>query len=233
MKFKVAFIDIDNTLLDFDAYVIETLKLGFETLKLGEYSDHVYEVFTKINTKLWKQLEDKEITFPELKRIRFSLVFKELGIDYDGIAFETFFRERLFYTAIPIEGAYDLLKDLKNKCILCTASNGPYEQQINRLTVCKMINYFDYNFISEKIGYSKPSKEFFVKALEIINENRNDKINLDECVMIGDSMTSDMNGAFNAGTKSIFFNKHKKNFPADERVDYYVNELKEISNIIE
>lgn len=233
MKVKVAFIDIDNTLLDFDAYVITALKSGFEKFNLGEYKDNVYEVFTKINTKLWKQLEDKEITFPELKRIRFALVMKELNIDFDGVEFETYFREKLFHTAIPIDGAYDLLNDLKSKCILCTASNGPYEQQINRLTVCDMLKYFDYNFISEKLGVSKPSKDFFIKALEEINRNRIEKIQMDECVMIGDSMTSDMMGAFNSGMKSIFFNKHKKNFPADERVDYYVNELKEISKLID
>ena len=111
----------------------------------------MFNTFKTINDGLWKRLELKEITFEYIKSSRFNMVFKELGIDFDGVVFEKYFREQLHSNAIPMDGALDVLDYLNNKgYVLGVASNGPYEQQINRLTVAGMIKYFDFLFISEE-----------------------------------------------------------------------------------
>ena len=59
------------------------------------------------------------------------MIFEYLGISADGIAFEKYFQECLFESAIPENGAMELVKYLHSKYILCVASNGPYMQQVN------------------------------------------------------------------------------------------------------
>ena len=226
---KVVFIDIDNTLLDFDIAIKTGIKEGFKKYNLGEFTDEMFVTFEHINNNLWESLQRKEITFSELKEKRFDIFFKELGINFNGQLFESNFRDFLFSFAYPVDGAIDLLNYLKNKgYILCAASNGPLKQQINRLTVGQMYNYFNYIFVSEDIGYSKPSKDFFKECFSRMNN----KYNSSQSIMIGDSLTSDIQGAKNANMRSIFFNKHKKDALFDFSSDYMINELKDIKNII-
>ena len=77
---KVIFIDIDNTLLDFDEYVKETMKNGFKHFSLKEYQPYMYDIFTQENNKLWLQIEKGELTFQELEmydsQIHISLDFR-------------------------------------------------------------------------------------------------------------------------------------------------------------
>ena len=102
---KAVFLDIDNTLLDFDAYVKESMRMGFEKFHLKPYEDWMYPVFMKINKEMWEGIERGSLTFERLLQIRWNTVFQELGIDFDGCRFETYFREKLCDSAIPVEGA--------------------------------------------------------------------------------------------------------------------------------
>lgn len=228
---KAIFLDVDNTLLDFDAYVKESLRSGFEHFGLPKYEPWMYDTFKKVNDDIWRQLERKEIDFETLKKNRFNNVFKALGFECDGEAFETYFRTALNESAIPVEGAYELLEALSKNYILCTASNGPYNQQINRLKIADMFKYFEYNFISENLGHSKPSRDFYNAAFAKLNENRQAPIVPEECLMIGDSLTSDIAGGYEYGMKTCFYSHHKTDV-SDDRINYFVKKLMQIPDII-
>ena len=203
---KAIFIDIDNTLLSFDAYVKQTLKNGFSHFGLKPYEEWMFTAFENINDSLWHRIEQGTLSFGELERIRFDTVFAALEIDFDGRTFEKYFRACLWDNAILIDGAVDLLEYLSQKYILCAASNGPNAQQLNRLKVANIEHYFTHCFISEAIGVSKPDKQFFERAFEILNEGRAEAILPQECVMLGDSLSSDMRGGKNAGMKTLWYN---------------------------
>ena len=158
---KVVLIDIDNTLLSFSGYVKEAMRDGFSSFGLKPYTDDMFPVFEEINNSLWRQIEQGTLTFEELMKCRWNLIFKALEIDFDGEVFEEFFRKNLFYSAVPEDGALDLLNYLCRKYTLCAASNGPYEQQMNRLRIGKMRDCFTHCFISSQIGAQKPSRQFF------------------------------------------------------------------------
>lgn len=227
---KVIFIDIDNTLLDFDEYVKETMKNGFNHFSLKEYQPYMYDIFTQENNKLWLQIEKGEITFQELEKIRWNNVFKALDINFDGVLFEKYFRSALYNSAILINNAVEILSYLSKKYILCVTSNGPYNQQIHRLEIANIKKYFSYYFISEKIGYSKPNKKFFKEAFKELNQ----KIDVlpNECMIIGDSLTSDIKGGHEYNMKTCFFNKHQKDIKFNENIDYIIDDLKNIENIL-
>ena len=227
---KAVLLDIDNTLLDFDAYVKDSMKNGFEKYGLGTYKDSDYDTFTVINNGLWHEIEVGTLTFEELKKIRWNKIFKALGIDFDGVFFEKYFREYLNESAIPVKGANELLEYLKSKgYILCAASNGPYDQQCNRLRIGGMYEYFTHFFISEKVGFSKPAQEYFDVCFAEIN--RCSEICKDEVMMIGDSLSADIAGAAAFGFKTCFFNiKHKD--ASDVKADFTAEYLEDIKNIL-
>lgn len=225
---KAVFIDIDNTLLDFDAYVCTTMEQGFAHFGLPAYRPEMYHTFTTENNKLWRQIEEGTLTFEELQKIRWSNIFAALGFSFDGPTFERYFREALHESAIPVPGAMDLLQSLSGGALLCVASNGPYEQQLHRLEIGGMRPYFDYFFISERAGAAKPSREFFDYAFRALNGNRPDPILPQETLIIGDSLSSDMAGGLQYGMKTCYY--RRSGAPAAPAgVDYTVTDLRQIS----
>ena len=204
---KAIFIDIDNTLLDFDAYVRTTMERGFAHFGLPAYHPEMYHTFTAENNKLWRQIEEGTLTFAELQKIRWNNVFAALGIHFDGPAFEHYFRAALHESAIPVPGAMELLQSLSGRALLCVASNGPYEQQLHRLEIGGMKPYFDYFFISEHAGAAKPAPAFFDYAFRELNENRSVPILPQETLIIGDSLSSDIAGGLQYGMKTCYYRR--------------------------
>lgn len=220
---KAIFIDIDNTLLDFDEYVRQTMQTGFAFFGLKPYEPRMYDVFTEINNGLWRGIEQGTLTFAELEKVRWNRIFERIGISFDGWTFERYFRRSLFDSAIPVPGARELLENLNGKSILCAASNGPYEQQLHRLEIAGMRNFFDYVFISEQIGASKPSRDFFDAAFRMLNQGRAEPIRPEETIILGDSPTSDMAGGRQYGMKTCFYRRNPS--IRSDAADFTVDEL--------
>lgn len=204
-EIKVIFLDIDNTLLSFTGYVRQAMREGFELFHLRPYDDSMYPVFERVNTSVWRRLEQGTLSYQELLKIRWKQIFEELGIDGDGPAFEEYFRGQLFSSAILEPNAMELLEYLHGKYVLCVASNGPYAQQMNRLRLAGMDPYFDYFFVSEKIGASKPGKAFFDYCFNQLHQERFPHLSPEEAMIIGDSLTSDIAGGRAYGMRTCFY----------------------------
>ena len=229
---KAVFIDIDDTLLDFDAYVKQTMREGFRHFGLKPYEPSMFSVFERINNALWGQIEQGTLDFAGLEKIRFHRVFEALGIDFDGVTFERYFRARIWDSAILIDGTAEMLSYLAAKYTVCSASNGPYEQQLHRLESGGIKAYFDAHFISEKVGVSKPERAFFELALAELNTGRKEAIRPAECVIIGDSLRSDIAGGIHAGFKTVWYNRKHKENTSGLCPDYEINKLIEIKEIL-
>ena len=79
--------DVDDTLLDFKECARENVRNCFKKNGL-EYSDEIFEFFLSRNIILWKRIEDGLLTVDELHRTRWAGIFRDLGIEADGPAFE-------------------------------------------------------------------------------------------------------------------------------------------------
>ena len=145
-------LDVDNTLLDFNACALASMKDAFAYFHLPFSKETVFPVFLEINSKLWTQIEDGVLTKEQHSQIRWKTILQALGIPFDGVTLEKKFVEGLHEYAIPVEGARELLEYLKSKYVICAASNAPYEQQIHRLQLSGFYQYMDAFYISEKIG---------------------------------------------------------------------------------
>ncbi len=199
---RVVLFDVDNTLLSFSGYVKESMASGFRHFGLPPYEAGMFEVFERINNGLWRQLERGELTFGELIAVRWNRIFDALGIDFDGAAFEDYFRRQLFHSAVLEPGAKEILQP---KYKLGIASNGPYDQQLNRLRVGGLDGFFSHFFVSGRVGASKPQAAFFDACMAELRADGMPELQPEEVMIIGDSLTSDISGGRNAGMRTCLY----------------------------
>ena len=198
-EIKYVLLDVDNTLLDFDAGAREAAKKAF--VKWGlDPARYDHAVFTRINDSLWSALERGELERSEIHRTRWTKIFDALGIDADGELFEAAFLSAIPESVVPVEGALDLLVYLSKKYPLYAASNAPHEQQKKRLKAAGMLDFFSDVFTSERLGAAKPSSAFFDGVFRTLPN-----VDPSHCVMIGDSLSADIVGAARYGLKTVFF----------------------------
>ena len=231
-KIKVLFLDIDNTLLDFDAAAAWAMKQCFQKARL-EYRAEMFSVFTEENNKIWQRIERKELTMDDLFYVRWQAILQHLGLTADGVKMEKEFRRLLNLSAVPVAGAEEILQYLykKNYC-LCAASNGPYDQQINRLKKADMLKYFAHCFVSEKLGADKPGKQFFDGCMRELPG-----ITPEECMIIGDSLTADITGGRAYGMSTCWYVPSVEKYrevktKSGKPADYVVHELAELEKIL-
>ena len=229
---KVIFLDIDNTLLSFSGYVREAMREGFSLFGLPEYEESFFPVFERINNGLWKQIEQGTLTFEELIKIRWNRIFRELGISFDGVVFEDYFRKKIFDSAVPEPGAEELLQYLSRRYTLCAASNGPFDQQINRLRKGQMYDYFSFFFISSRLGAQKPDALFFDRCFRELRENGFPQLTPEEVMIIGDSVSADTQGGKNYGLKTCLYRKSAAPGEKDASADHIVSSLAEVMQIL-
>lgn len=229
---RAIFLDIDNTLLDFDETVRQTMREGFAAFGLPDYRDEMFSVFRRVNVALWEQIESGQMDLDELMQVRWNRIFEALGIGFDGVRFEQYFRERLFTGAIPEPHAREMLSYLKEKYILCAASNGPTAQQINRLKIAGMRDAFDHLFISREIGASKPSSTFFDRCFARLRAAGLPDLTPDQTMIIGDSLSSDIAGGRQYGMQTCWYCRGDRPKPPTPAADYTVTGLEQIATII-
>lgn len=213
-------IDIDDTLLDFNLCAEWAMEETAKKMKLLLPQD-TYDYFKKINASLWKQMEKKEITSDEIYCVRWERVSQAVGVPFDGKEFEKYFLDNLSKSTIEVDGASELLEYLSGKYKIYVASNGPFEQQVQRMKLAKMERYLSGYFVSEKIGHSKPTREFFDVCYKETHV-----ADLSELMMIGDSLSADIKGANDYGIKTCWFDKELKG--TENLADYTVKHLLEI-----
>ena len=215
------FIDIDNTLLDFDKCAYLSMKSAFEDCGLP-FENSMFDTFERINLSLWHRLEEKIITKEQLFKIRWST---GLGLIYDGIEMEKRFKHYLYTYAVTIEGAEELLKHLSSKYKVYATSNATYDQQISRLKNAGFDKYFDGYFISERAGAEKPSKEFFDYCFKNIPDFKKE-----ETIIVGDSISADIIGGKNVGITTVWFNIKGE---TSSLPDYEIHALPELKDLLE
>ena len=123
---KVVFLDVDNTLLDFNACSRLSMQKAFEECGLP-FEETMYATFKQVNDSLWHKIEQGTITRAELLQQRWPMILKQLGFDADGEMVETRYGKHMSQESVPIEGAYGLLEYLNSRYTVCVASNAPYE----------------------------------------------------------------------------------------------------------
>lgn len=201
---KFIFLDLDDTILDFHRSEAVALRKTLQSLNVDP-TDEIIALYSKINLAHWKALERRELTREQVLTGRFRQLFHELGMNVSPNVAQSLYEKNLSESHFFVDGAPRLLMTLSKKYPLYIASNGTTLVQTNRIASSGIGRYFKAVFLSEQLGADKPQIEFFERATGQI-----EGYNPDEAIILGDSITSDMQGGINAGMHTCWFNPHHR-----------------------
>lgn len=224
--FKIILFDLDETIFDFKKSEAAAVANALKQIGVTP-NEKIVKRYSEINESLWKKLEKGEISRHEVLTKRFEILFDELSVDFDSSEMKKIYEKNLSQTGHLIDGAVDLLEKIYQKYNLYIVSNGTLSVQLGRIKCSKIGKYFKELFISEVIGSVKPQKQFFDYCFERIPD-----INLEETLIVGDSLSSDILGGNNAGIKTCWFNPNHQINTLGVKVDYEISKLDELLKII-
>ena len=123
--------------------------------------------------------------------------------------------------------AESVIKTLSKTYMQYAVTNGAKAVQEKKLAVSGIEKILNGVFISDNVGFAKPSKGFFDVVLKNIPS-----VNTDEIMIVGDSLTSDIKGGNNMGFKTCWFNPHHLPLKDEYKVDYQLDNLDDIFDVL-
>ena len=210
MSIKHLFFDLDRTLWDFETNSFNELVNLYHCHNLHQkgisLSEEFVKVYKKINEKCWERYRENTLSKENLRFERFKQTLEYFGI-YDlelSIKIGDDYVKNSPYRTILIPNAIELLSELQPIYKLHIITNGFQEVQHVKINQSGLANFFTIVVTSEMAGAKKPNPLIFNYALEKAGAN------LENSVMIGDDLNTDIKGAVNVGMKSIYFNPNKR-----------------------
>ena len=225
MRYKILLFDLDDTLLDFGANEADSLSSLFQQHGYA-FTDEIFNTYEDINKKLWSDYEKGKIKLDDVLNSRFSQTLLKLGISGVGHDWENQYRELLGNGSQLIEGALDLCQSLSASHRMFVITNGVTQTQIKRLKQAGLYDFFEDVFDSQSVGFQKPSKEFFDFVTSHINN-----FDINEALIIGDSLNTDIKGGILAGIDTCWFNKKLQKGSVEIQSTYVISNLTELKDI--
>ncbi len=219
--------DLDETLFDFKQAEAVAVTKTLRQLSLPA-TEKVARRYSAINKSQWERLERKEITREEVLVGRFGILFEELGVSADPAEAREIYEGYLAQGHYFIPGAEELLKTLYGRCQMYLVSNGTARVQAGRLKSAGIAPYFAEIFISQEVGFNKPDVRFFEGCFARIPG-----FCKKDAIIIGDSLTSDIQGGKNAGIATCWFNPGGAACPGELTPDYEIRSLMELPELLE
>lgn len=221
------FLDLDDTILDFKKAEAVAIHKTLEIAGVAPTEENK-ALYSRINKAHWEMLERGEITREQVKVFRFARLFEALGVDSDPVATSEEYVRLLGIGHWFLPGAEEAVERLSQKYRLFLASNGNASVQKGRMTSANLYRFFENVFVSEEIGYNKPSREYFEAAFSQIPG-----FDPKKAMIVGDSLTSDILGGINAGIATCWVNPGHGPGREDIRPDYEIENLGQLEKLLE
>lgn len=218
-------LDADETVLDFIRSSEESFRAAMNELGERQAAER-YAEFKEINDGLWREYERGEICKKDLMTARFSRFFARLQSSADAKEANGLYFNKLCRTGYLLPGAAEFMRELKRRGRIYLITNGTPAAQYGRLESLGLNGFFDGVFVSDEIGYAKPDVRFFEFVLASARVKRED------CLVIGDSLTSDIKGANASGIESIWFNPKGKT-ASGARPDHTADSYRGVLEIVD
>lgn len=219
-------LDLDDTVLDFQKG--EEYGLRKTLLDAGiEPTEAICARYSQINKAYWKRLELGEVTREQVMVGRFETLYNELGVDADPLSSSAAYMDNMSSVHFFLPGAEEAVKSLSKKYRLFLVSNGTATAQHRRLTSAGLYPYFEQVFISQEVGHNKPAKEFFDLCFARIPG-----FDPQKALIVGDSLSSDIQGGINAGIRTCWVNPAHKKAPESRRPDYEIESIVQLESLL-
>ena len=225
-RYPYLLFDADNTLFCFD----KANRFAFARMcrVCGlPFSDGLLACYERHNNAAWEKMERGEATKERIVVERFETFFAEIGADCDPELANRLHLAALGECSFLMPHALEVVQTLAEKHRLFLVTNAVASVQKSRLARSELAPYIEAAFISEELGAAKPSEAYFDRVFERI-----DGITKENCLVIGDSLTSDILGANRYGLPTCWFNIRSAPRPETLRIDYEIFDLRELYDIV-
>ena len=223
---EILLLDLDDTILDF--HKAERIALSKTIREFGlEPTEEVLSCYHVINKWHWEQLEKGVMTRAEILVNRFAVLFEKQGIAVDAAACAKAYEKNLSIGHYFLPGAEAAVDSLSKKYRLFLVSNGTASVQKGRMTSANLYRFFEKVFVSQEIGHTKPSKAYFDACFARIPD-----FDPEKAIIVGDSLSSDIQGGINAGIKTVWINPDHKPC-GDIKPDYELEALHQLPALLE
>lgn len=213
--------DLDNTLLDFNRAEYNAFQEVMSHYEII-FTESIFKQYEDINAGLWKELEQGLLTMEYVQNERFGVLFKQLNLNFDGVQANEYYHKMLQNHSELVLHAEEVCSVLAKQYQISIVTNGVYNTQINRIHNSAINKFITNIFISELIGVEKPDVRFFDYVIEKLQcDNK-------EVLIVGDSLSSDIQGGINAGFQTCWYNPDEKENKFDIIPDYVISDLREV-----
>lgn len=226
MRYDVLLCDADNTVFDFtraeeNAFTAACAGMGIAGAKalLARYG--------AINEALWKLLERGGITQETLRVRRFEQFLAEIGHPGDARAMADCFADALSRQSVPLPGAEEAVLRWSALLPVVIVTNGISRIQHGRMDRSPMRHAIRGMIISEEVGVAKPDPRMIELGMEAAGVTDRRRV-----LMLGDSLSSDMAAAANAGVDACWFNPRGVRHGGDLPIAYEIRSLDEVDAIL-
>ena len=226
MPYPYLLFDADNTLFDFDQAERNAHLLLCRAHGLA-FSEEGYQLYHKCNADLWRDFDRGLCTKEYLLVERFRRYLAITGERADPEALNRDHLRALGEGAMLLPGAEELCRVLSRDHRLYLLTNAVASVQKARFANSAIAPYFQGVFISEEVGVGKPDPAYFEYVFRAVPG-----LARDNALVIGDSLTSDIQGANNAGLPCCWFNPKGQPRPQGLRIDYEIRTLEELYAIV-
>lgn len=220
--------DLDHTLLDFslaEDVALELLLKEAGVTDIQAYKDY----YVPMNKAMWEDLTAGKISKPDLIRTRFARLFAHyFGREVDGAVFAERYQHHLSQQGQSFEGVPAFLESLRQQMYrIFGATNGVTFIQKGRLAASGLASYFEKVFISDEVGLHKPQKAFYDYIAKAV-----DGFERSQALMIGDSLTADIQGGINAGIDTVWYNPGSLANQTDVLPTYTISTYQELLDLL-
>jgi len=227
MKYRYLMFDADDTLFDFHQASLEAFATMCRNNDIPN-TPEVYQIYYDINHALWAAFDRGEITKEYLTLERYVRFLAALGLDRDAAKCNREYLDELGNSVFPFPHAEAVCRELHRRgYILLIATNAVASVQRNRLRICPFGDLFTNAFISEEAGASKPDKAYYDYIFAALPD-----LTAENCLVIGDSLATDIRGANNAGLPCCWYNPKGKARPVDLQINYEITDLRQLLDIL-
>lgn len=204
---KWVFLDLDNTLWDFDANATEALKELFRRHNLHLHTDYHVDQFVAlyqdVNAAYWKRYERGEVSKEVLRSARFTDTFDAMGIPTILQPADVWqeYLDICPLMTLMMPNALKALEVLSQRFNVALLTNGFEATQQTKIRCSGIEPHVKFMVTSESLGVAKPSLLFFEKALVAAN------CGADEVVYLGDTWDTDVVGGMGAGILTYWYRR--------------------------
>jgi putative hydrolase of the HAD superfamily len=228
MKYEIIIFDADETLFDFRQSERDAFKNTMLEFDIEYDESHHLKIYQGINNAIWKEFEQGLITQKKLKTERFKRLSDALNAGFDEVEFAKAYIKHLANASFLFDESMDLVESLHKDFRLTIVTNGLKDVQNHRIKKSIIGKYFEDIVISEEVEVSKPDPKIFEHALNNLKHTDKSKV-----LMVGDSLTSDIQGGINFGIDTCWYNPGRMDNKTGIKPTYEISSLMELKRILE